>query len=454
MLKLIAPINRLSRAILKSVCDSDRKYDYAVAAIFASVPIWASALAGVLRDRQGFVGYLSCINWLSLVLVLPVVLWILRWVSSTLAPTNGETPPVVNLFENGEPRAWATKEFGEIFLSPVNLYAAFSVMVVVQASDFVEVGRLYFHRFFGRASLHIQDIREPDWSVMRLLDDRLGAVLSNFAVTLTAYAVQFTVGLLAFLIVALLLRHNLYFVSRIYQRRRARRNSAKPYIIVDLDSGDEHFGFGEANHAFNCEILILAGAGALLLASRFHNVPSLQSRSIYEAMPALLKMLKLNFNDVGKLSAVAGTLPDIGQWILVSSWLLLLAVISIPASVKFLPFGARGGLDLNRTTYLKEFVPEERWPGDAKIDETAGKFARNSFWPTGDNRALWLFGIANTVFFVMVVPLRPFRGELLEFFACYATMVTLGFGTAAVFFRLLRASLSYIDKSLVDKAEK
>jgi hypothetical protein len=252
----------------------------------------------------------------------------------------------------------------------------------------------------------------------------------------------------------LLLRHNLYFLSRIYQRRRARRNKLGPYIVVDWCHLDKRFGFGGANHAFNCEIRILALAGILLLASRYHNVPAEQSRSLYDAIPVLLKLVKLDFTDVDKLRAIGGTLPDVGQWMLIISWLLLLVIISIPAGVKFLPFGDRDGLDMDRTRYLKEFMPDQRWPGDEKIDETARMFARNSFWPTGDSRADWLFGSAMTVFFLMALPLRPILGKIPEFLGCCTMLVALGFGIAAVVFRLLRASIAYIDNSLVEPEAK
>jgi hypothetical protein len=451
---LLDRANRTSVAITRSLFDSTRNYDYIAAIIFAAVPIGAAALTGLLHDRNGFTGYLSSKNWLSLVAVLPVVLWILRWVVRTLLPSDGNVPPIVRLFGVGRQQELATKELSDIFLSPINLYIAFCVMLILQATDFAEVAGLYVRRFLHASHLQMQDIREPDWTVMRILDIHVGPVLANLGVTVTGYAVQFTVGLLAFFIVILLVRHNLYFVSRIYQRRRANRNSNRPYIVVDWDHGDACFGFGGANHAFNCEIRILAAAGALVLASRFHNIPALQSQTVYNALPVLLKVLKLDFNDVGKLRAIPDTLPDAGQWILVLSWVFLLGVIAIPALVKFLPFGADDGLDMNRTSYLKEFVPEERWPGDDKIDDTAKKFAKNSFWPTGDNRALWLFGIAMTVFFVMALPLRPIRGDSLELAACYATMIALGFGTATVVFRLLRVSLAYISKTLVETSEK
>jgi hypothetical protein len=453
MLKLLAEIGRLASAITKLLVGSKREYDYVVAMVFAAVPVGTAALAGILHDSGDFIGYLSARNWVSLILTLPVVLWVLRWVVSTLDPGNEKVPPVVNLFPAAQ-EDLARKDLNGVFFSPVNLCAAIGVMLIVQASDFAEVGGLYLRRFLDASQLKVEDIRERDWSVMKILDPHVGPVLGNLAATITAYSVQFTVGVLAFLILILLLRHNLYFISRIYQRRRARRNSTRPYIVVNWDHGDGRFGFGCANHAFNCEVRILALAGVLLLASRFHNVGAQQSRLFYEALPVLLKLLKLEVTDLAKLDAVSGTLPDIGQRILVLSWLLLLVVISIPTLVKFLPFGAKEGLDMDRTGYLKEFVPEELWPGDAKIDETAKKFAKNSFWPTGDNRALWLFGIAMMVFFVMAFPLRPIAGRIPEFLACYAVFLAIGFGSAAAAFRLLRASLSYIDKSLVEGSEK
>jgi uncharacterized membrane protein YdcZ (DUF606 family) len=454
MLKFLARTNRLLDTIAKRLFDFRRYADYLAVSLFAALPIGAAALAGLLHDHNGFTGYLSSRNWTSLVLVLPAVIWVLRWVVLTLAPMDGSVPPIVKLFGSEEQQALAGRELKDIFLSPVNFYAAIGVMLIVQASDFAEVCGLYLHRFLDPRHLQMQDIREPDWSVMRILDSHVGPVLSNLSVTVLAYAVQFAVGVMAFFIIVLLLRHNLYFLGRIYQRRRARRNQVGPYIIIDWDHLDKHFGFGGANHAFNCEVRILAVAGLLVLASRYHNVPAQQSKTLYDAIPVLLKLLKLDFTNMDKLGAVGGTLPDVGQWILMLSWLFLLGVISIPAGVKFLPFGDRDGLDMDRTRYLKEFVPDERWPGDNNIDETSRKFAKNSFWPTGDGRALWLFGIAMTVFFVMAFPLRPIPSKIPEFLGCCGVMVALGFGIAAVGFRLLKASIAYIDNSLVETGAK
>ena len=463
MLGLFFRIGRAATVIMRRLLDPHRYVDYAIAMIFATLPIGACALAGTLRNRDGFIGYLSARNWVSLILVLPVVLWILRWIASTLDPVDDETPPI-NLADQKKPpivklfdverQAPAQKELHDTFFSPLNFLAAFLVMLVLQATDFAEVGGLYLRRFVHPSKLSLNDIREQDWSVMRILDGHLGPVLTNLGATLVAYSVQFAVGLLAFLILIILLRHNLYFLYRIYQRRRAEQNPKRPYIIVNWDHRDGRFGFGEANHAFNCEVRILALAGVLLLASRFHNVPAQLSQQFYEALPVLLKLLKLDFDHLDELADMSKTVPDVGQWILVLSWLVLLAVISIPALVKFLPFGAKDGLDMDRTAYLKEFQPEDRWPGDAAIDDTAKKFAKNSFWPTGDSRALWLFGVAMTVFFVLAFPLRPVPDKTPQFLACYVIFFALGFGAAALVFRLLRAALSYVHESLVESGGK
>ena len=451
MLKISARIRWFLEKVTQLLYDSARKTDYLVAALFAALPIAAAWVAGVLRDSEvhgvAFTGMASSKNWWILTLQLPVVLWILRWVVEEHLPGSSGTTPLVRLFDS-DSAVLAAKQLTAVVRSPINLLAAFCLIVIIQIGDMAEVAALYLRRFSG--TLATRDIREKDYFVMRILDDDLASVWKNLATAALSYTVQFLVGLLAFLVVIVLLRHNLFFVSRVYQRRR---DGIRPHLVIDWDHGDKHFGFGEANLVFNRQVVILMIAGILLLWSRFHNISADQSRGLLDAIPDLLFFLKLDFSHVKHLSLLGATLPDFGQTILVLSWLLLLAVISLPALVKFLPFGKKGAFNIDRTDYLKEFKPSQEWPADAKVDDIASRFAGHSFWPTGDSRARWLFGLSFTVLFVMIYPVYWEPDRILQFCLCYAVFIALGFGIAYASLCLLQASLAYVDPSLV-KAER
>jgi len=146
--------------------------------------------------------------------------------------------------------------------------------------------------------------------------------------------------------------------------------------------------------------------------------------------------------------------PDIGQTLLAIGWFLTLLIVSSPALVKLLPRLPGGGLsELSIGVYLREFLTDEQWrygenPSEKQINLIAAKFARNGFWPTGDNRASQLFFFSFWVFLVILYPIRTNDIPLLV-----VSLIVLGviaFGLRSVLLKLLNSSLSYVDERLTN----
>jgi len=231
----------------------------------------------------------------------------------------------------------------------------------------------------------------------------------------------------------LMLRHNLFFLARVYQRRRVIPGEESFYVHIDLDDTEKCFGFRPANDAFNVQVLGLAIAGVLILITRFANV-----------------------------SADSGLFPDAGQWLAILVWLAALAIISLPILVKLLPrLPSQGAAEAAASLvgYLREFLSDEAWvvgneTPPEEIDAVAAQFAENAFWPTGNNRAWQLFFLSFWVLFIALVPdPRAITRDLppWSMIAGWGIAGVLAWGTTSAFFRFLRAMLAYVDERLVEQ---
>jgi hypothetical protein len=206
------------------------------------------------------------------------------------------------------------------------------------------------------------------------------------------------------------------------------------YIHIDLDDDDKCFGFRRANDAFNTQVLALFVAAVFILFTRFNNV------------------------DVG-----SGLFPDAGQWLSVVTWLAALFMVALPIGVKLLP---RFSLSSERSpasivNYLREFLSDDAWvsgndPPSEEVAAVAARFAENSFWPTGNNRARQLFFMSFWVFFVAIVPdPRAIDIDSLRDLGQWSMFVSWGvsgglaWGLTLLLFAFLRWMLSYVDERLV-----
>ena len=256
----------------------------------------------------------------------------------------------------------------------------------------------------------------------------------NLAFVFSAYAVQFAIIFMAFLAGFLLLAHNLFFLRRIYQRRWVPDGQEENYFEIDLGDEDQCFGFREANDAFNTQIILLAAGGIFMLGSRFYYAVSYQNL----------------FDDPSLI------LSNAGQTMLVVGWVAVLLIIWLPALVKLLPrlpFIGNPRASRRVTSYLLEFISPGRWPfgrnpSQEEVSALAARFASNSFWPTGNNRASQLFFFALWVGLVVLIP--PSLENSLFVLAYLIFTGVLAYLGKKLVFGLLNSSLRYVDAALVD----
>lgn len=469
--------------LLARVLDRARHIDYLLLAGYAALPIALAAVIGVYgRTEDEYFGYSERLNWTSLVLILPLALFFLRWILGrvgTVAPAElpSPVPPVIGLVESESGRRAAYAEFRRVMLSPANLIAALLIAGVLQIGDMAPYMRVYLACPEGAAAQApdrlpvdagaatctiaqpVRSAQAPpfdeharltvrfsdgdvvkvgrDWGLAYLGAGARPSRLSNLALELLAYSVQYIVIVMGVLFVVLALRHNLFFLSRIYQRRRVTPGSEAEYIHIHLDDDDDCFGFRRANDAFNYQVMALAIAALLMLVTRFVLV-----------------------------GPGTGLFPEWGQLFLILTWLAGLCIVSLPILVKLLPrlsASADERTPASLVAYLREFLSDQTWQVDqatpaAEIDAVARRFAANSFWPTGNNRAWQLYFVS---FWIFLLALVPDVRALLEFLQQAPEPVRwvgwLIAGLAAwaatwLLFRTLDAMLSYVDPRLVDAA--
>ena len=125
--------------------------------------------------------------------------------------------------------------------------------------------------------------RELDWTVQFIADPSV-SFLENALLVAVAYPCEFLVHGLGILVVGLMLRHNLFYLSHIYQRHRAKRHPAREQVVLDFDDPERCFGLREMHSAFNFQILVLIAGGLLMMTSRIVNVDATPIGLYYERL--------------------------------------------------------------------------------------------------------------------------------------------------------------------------
>jgi hypothetical protein len=460
----------LASRVLARILEHRKPLDYLWLTAFAALPIALAAFIGVLFTTDGFLGYWDRLNWRSLVVLLPLAAFTLRWIAKRIGPVSSRDlpstpPPVVDLIETDAGKENGYAALRGALLSPMNLYSALLITLLIHVADMTNLGGFYLSgasqvcplseasQAFPAAVCAQEKPKEQDnvqwllvtfagaeftverdWSVAYLSSEAKVDKWPNLALNASAYSVQFALVFIGILQIILILRHNLFFLSRIYQRRRVTTVEEHSYIHIDLDDKDRCFGFRPANDAFNVQVLTLTIAAVFILFTRFANV---------------------NPGD--------GLFPDIGQWLAVLAWLAALAIVSLPILVKLLPrIPSRGTerVPVSLIGYLREFLPDEAWAigndtPPEEVNAVAARFAENAFWPTGNNRAWQLYFLSFWVFFIALVPdPRAIEGlaELPAWWmiVSWAASGVLAWGATWALFRFLRAMLTYIDNRLVE----
>jgi hypothetical protein len=425
----------LPSRLTKRLLDSGTWLDYLWVALFGAWPVLCARLIGAHDDLNGYDGYWSTPSWYSFAATLPAALLLLRWSMNQIAPVQAmppgddpaRLPPIIQLIDSPQGRLDAYECLRKTMLSGANLMLVVGLVLLFHVFDMREVITVYL-------TGSVETAEELDWSIMFAGTDIPRG--QNLILVVSAYAVQFAVLTTLILFAVLIARHNWFFLNRVYQRRRVPEEEAPACIIIDLDDVDLCFGFRRANKAFTVQVLLLAAIAIALLVSRFVNVD--RSGELYS---------------------------DFGQVVQVIGGFAGFIVVTLPMWVKVLPFrhaGARRSI----VNYLREFFPKRRWPygesPDRQVIETlAARFAANAFWPTGNNRAAYLFLLS---FFALCFLSVPNLGVLLEgpgwrsgladvpwiIPASAILYLVIAFAFTGGLLWLFRIVLRYVDTRLVD----
>ena len=470
----------LSRALVRML-DERKSLDYLWLATFAALPIALAWWIGVISTTgDEFVGYGDRPNWTLLVAILPVAAFAMRWVVRRIGPVSSRelpasVPPVVGLIKTDAGKQQAYAAFRKVLLAPSNLAVALVITFLINAIDVAQLAGIYLSgvsqvctQSVARDSLG--DIYDPeaaglcaqelpkldetprlripisamcceverDWSVAYLSQAASApGKWPNLALNVSAYSVQFAVVFIGVLASILVFRHNMFFLGRIYQRRRVPAGEEHLYIHIDIDDKEKCFGFRAANDAFNVQVLMLAVAGVFVLTTRFANAG---------ADPE---------------GALTGLFPDVGQLLAVLTLVASLAIASLPMLVKLLPRIQMGGAErvpASLVYYLREFLADDDWAsGDdtprEEIDAVAAQFAENAFWPTGNNRAKQIYFLSFWVLLIALVPDPRAIAPALPRWAMlagWAVAAILAWGATVGLFRFVQTMLAYIDDRLVE----
>ena len=431
--------------ILK-LLDPRRRLDYSVAAAAGALPIVAALATGVAGNyTKGDVvvyGFLSKINWILLSLFPAILLFALRRLAYRIAPVIDEKPAadlpkIVTLVDTAKGREAAYALLRRAILSPRLALTAAGISAAIDLADVAPVLYLYWKRLSGAdLSADLPLAYGSDWTTMFL--DGVTGPWQNLLVVVLAYSLQFWAVFAGVYFALLCLRHNIVFLDLIYQRRVHTGKRAER-IVIDLDDPERCFGFRRANQPLNTQISCVAIGALFMIASRFVNV-WFPAGSHPDPLVSSWKQL---FSLGGQIAMPAGLAAG-------------MLILSLPAAIKLLPRIPRKHAltpEATVTAYLREFLPDSLWPygeqpSAQEIDYVAAKFASNAFWPTGDNRATWLFFWA--FFFLMVVAFPVVNPAHGLYFAGYlAAMGMLAWLLTAVSLRLFRMLLATVDERLV-----
>ena len=493
--------NRLSRslaAVKDRLLDRSQRIDYAFAFLIGVTPIGLAPIVGVESSLpfEGGVydGYHHRVNWMSFCVILPVVLWAFRWITSRIGGrgesssfSSDDCPPVVTLMRGYKPpskgakddaNAMLKKAFDDHVFGTKGFAFAAIATLLISIADVWRVGLAYrcawIRSDWTQAAIETEcRIAEKGWSTMFLTGmAETAGFYENLLFVFVAYLVQACAVLVALWMLVIMCLHNWYFMNRIYRRTRDEKKAgatglSKDLIVIDLKDPERCFGFRPAFRAFNTQVITLLVGGLVMLVSRYVNVDAAHAIAIEAGIQTLMEAP----GNVGVIATLwqadnVNLAPaDVGQWMLIVGWLAALTVVSMPGWVKYVPLWTllRRRKAWTITDYLEELLPDEDleklgWqvldrtgtkPDLPKVNRVAASFSTHSFWPTGDERAKFLFFWA---FFVLLVLLFPlvFDSDRIPLQIAYWVFVTLlALLVAKVFFVLLRRPIFYVDPRLV-----
>ncbi len=203
---------------------------YVLTALFAAAPVVVAVAIGGLRSVSVesdsplaacapaiVTGYGRAFTFLSLIIVLPVVLWTTRVVSRSLfgvgPGANASTPASARDVPAAD-RAAIVKALRTAALDGRIVLAALVLGEIINFLDMREALGVYWHP----GSVACPGPSEINWTVMFLLSDRISRT-QNLWLLIAAYTVQYAAITLALLVVGLLVRRAVFSLSRVREAR-------------------------------------------------------------------------------------------------------------------------------------------------------------------------------------------------------------------------------------------
>jgi hypothetical protein len=455
-----------ARTVQQRLITPGTRLDYLLLFVLAALPIGLSVDFGLFHTVQSqpfsfpdtiraghFVcsGYWARPNWTSLVITLPLALFIVRRAADRLyklTPRTEKRTSITDLIKDHDsPLKLA---FAESAFDGRNLFATLAIVIGIHLIDMHDIASFYWRAKFAPSLITMPPVKW-DWTTWFLTNPGSRSLYwKNLLLVLIAYPSQFLIVFFAVSLIILLLRHNLFFLDSIFLRSRAGAGTGPDsYVVLDFNDGNERFGLSTLSGQFNEQIGLLSLAAGLTLISRWVN-------SDFQALQLFVS--KLTFTDISKPKDLLFKILDnsghpfvtVGQIMFPTVWFLMFLVVMLPASAKWLPLKPANRINGG----AKEFLRELLRPGDSDevmatsddVDRVAAKFARQPFWPVGDGRAEVLSLVAFFVFFVLLAPLLPVT---FTYSLYYGILLVIAFLLSKTIFAAFRYRLYNFDRRLV-----
>jgi hypothetical protein len=449
-----------------------RRIDYVILCLYALAVVILSYKIGAFNPiyigSDKYRGYMESFNWSLYFIQLPLALFILRMVARSLGSGGAYThhcknAPLVKLFsDNGSSTEIMRNDLARTLTAPSSLYKFMLIAtIVINFLDIHEIISIYSDGMKG--IVDPKTLREKDWTVIFVTGS--SSINANLTLVMAAYIQQIMITFIGLTLIAVIFRHNMFFLKRIYQRIRSGSEAKSGEKAIDIEDPEHCFGFREAHPAFNIQISCLIISGLIILVSRLNNIDNAQASELYrllgETKDTLFNKDLKQFFFLQKLFSDCIKLPDSGQWIMASCWLILLLIVSMPSFVKLLPTIYRKKLNISLVEYLNSFLPDSilyakrnpRWtkpkPNKNEVDQTALDFATNSFWPSGDTRAKFLFFFSFFVFLIILFPINYMPDKSALFIGFMVFLSLLAIALTGLFILFLKFPLWYVDPRLI-----
>jgi len=306
----------LGSILQRRLLDPGKRLDYLYLVMLAMLPVLISRWLHIdasfcLEQSRGqcsgadfFQGYWDSYNWTGLIIMLPLGLFLLRWVnrklfgaSTPLDAHDDAIPPILLAFDSKRRAAMQTRLIA-LSHDGWNFIVVFCLTTGFHIMDLWQIGHDYLGFYFPDMARDCNGL-EISWQNFFLagkchaFSNPSVDVLSNLALTLAAYPSQFCIVFIAFMAIVLFTRFNLFYLSRIYQRHRASGQDKSDYIVLDFDDIAHSFGFRKLHVTFNIQLLTLIIAGVFVLVSRYGNVAPEDRPDLGELIPQKLKFQEL-----------------------------------------------------------------------------------------------------------------------------------------------------------------